>query len=165
MGENHVEFSVFKHFEFASSNFFLLGCDVLDPDDLVNVIDISSNDSSSFHYTLFECYGLHRITVDSLTLSIVEDEPYVIDGGYLSDWCRFTIILTCMPPRSGGDELDMDVEIKFEARPSDGAHPRMIVYMDNALWRFFMLMKDPNPESLRWFLLLQEFEFEVCHKG
>jgi len=54
----------------------------------------------------------------------------------------------------GEHELDMDVEIQFEGGPFDGAHLRLIVYMDNGIWEFFMLKKDLNLESLRWFLLL-----------
>jgi len=61
-----------------------------------------------------------------------------------------------VPPLSGV-EHDMDMEIEFdfcEGGPSDGAHPKISVYMDLAAWQFFMLKKDLHPESLRWFLLL-----------
>jgi len=71
-----------------------------------------------------------------------------------------------MPPISGGEhELNLDVVIEFEGGPSDGVHLRMILYMDNAIWKFFMLKKDLNPKSLRWFLLLQEYGFKVHDKG
>jgi len=61
----------------------------------------------------------------------------------------------------------MNVEREFDfykGGPSDGAHPKIVVYIDHTLWKFFMLKKDLNLESLRWFLLLQEFEFEVFEK-
>ena len=51
-------------------------------------------------------------------------------------------------------ELDFDF---YEGGLSDGARPKIAVYMDHTLWKFFMLKKDLNLESLRWFLLLQEF--------
>ena len=43
--------------------------------------------------------------------------------------------------------------------------PRMIVFVDPKLWTYLMLKKDLNPESLKWFFLLQQFEFEVRYKG
>jgi len=51
--------------------------------------------------------------------------------------------------------------IFVRGRSSNGARPKIIVYMDHALWKFFMLKNELNRKSLRWLLLLQEFEFEV----
>jgi len=139
---------------------------VLDLDEPVNILDMSSSDPSHFDCTLFKGYGLDGVTMDFFPSSIVEDEPYAIDETYLSFCYRFTILLMSMPSMSGGEhELDVDVEIDFEGGPSDGAHHRIIMLMDPELWKFFILKKDLNPESLMWFLLLQQFEFEVRDKG
>jgi len=68
-----------------------------------------------------------------------------------------------MPPmRGGAHELDGDVEFGFGPFDSDG--PRMTVLLDPSLWRTLMLKKDLNPETLRWFLLLRQFNFEVQDK-
>ena len=60
-------------------------------------------------------------------------------------------------------EIDLDVE--FEFGPHDGDEPKMTVLLDPSLWRTLRSQKDFNPELLRWFLLLQQFEFEVRNKG
>jgi len=71
-----------------------------------------------------------------------------------------------MPPMSGGEhQLDVLVETEFEDVPSDGANPRMIMFMDPKLWTLLILKKDLNSEPLRWFLLRKQFEFEVCDKS
>jgi len=60
-----------------------------------------------------------------------------------------------MPSMSrGAHELHVEVGIEFQGGPSDGAHPRLIVFVDPELWNYFMPKKDLNPESLRWYLLL-----------
>ena len=61
-------------------------------------------------------------------------------------------------------DMDVDIEIAFEGGKSDGAHPRISLFM-NPLMLFFMWKKDLNPKSLRWYLLLQQFDFEVHNKG
>jgi len=94
--------------------------------------------------------------VDCLLPRIVEDEPYAVDEGYLSNCCRFMTLLMFMPPMSGGKhDLDMELRIEFRCRLFAGANPRMIVFMGSAPWKYLMLKKDLNPEMLRWFLLLQ----------
>ena len=56
----------------------------------------------------------------------------------------------------------MELEFLFcEGCPSDGARHKMIVYIDHAIWKFFMLSNDLHPLYLKWFLLLQEFEFGI----
>ena len=65
-------------------------------------------------------------------------------------------LMMFMPPMSGVDsDMDVDFEIAFESGPFDGAHPGIIVFIYPALWKYFMLKKDLNPKSLRWYLLLQ----------
>jgi len=57
----------------------------------------------------------------------------------------------------GENHVEFDVHIDFdfsEGRPSKGALPKFVLYMDQALWQFFMLKKDFNLESLRGYLLL-----------
>ena len=72
-----------------------------------------------------------------------------------------------MPPLNGIEyEFDMDVEFVFcESGSSDGALPTIIVLMNLALWKFFMLKNDLSSESLRWSFVLQEFHFEGHDKG
>jgi len=100
--------------------------------------DMTQNDPSSLNCALFKGYGLNSATIECLSPSIVEDDPYVVDEGYLSDYHRFLTLLMSMPPMSGGEhELDMEVGIEFEVGPSNGANPRMIVFMDPKLWTYF----------------------------
>jgi len=64
-------------------------------------------------------------------------------------------LLMSIPPMNGGEhELDANVQIEIEGRPSEGAHVRIFVFMDPELWKFFILKKDLNLMSLSWFLLL-----------
>jgi len=88
--------------------------------------------------------------------SVVKGKPCTVDEGYLSDLCRFMILMMFMLPMSGVEcNMDVEIEIEFEGGPSDGADLRIILLMDPTLWKYFMLRKDLNPESLRWYLLLQ----------
>jgi len=65
---------------------------------------------------------------------------------------------------SGGlPELDLDIDHEFG--PFDGDGPRMTVLLDSTLWRALRSKKDLNPETLRWFLILHQFNFEVVDKG
>ena len=77
------------------------------------------------------------------------------------------MFMLSIPPLSGvGHGIDMDIEFDFcKDGSSNVAGPTIIVYMDHALWKFLMMKKDLNPESLRWYLLLREFDFEVRDKG
>ena len=71
---------------------------------------MSPSDPFSFDCVLFKGSGLDDVTVDSLPPSIVEDEPYAIDEGYLSNCYGFMTLLMSMPPMRGGEhELDEDV--------------------------------------------------------
>jgi len=104
-------------------------------------------------YSLFKGQGLDHVKVNSLPASIIEDGPYAINEGYLSDFLQ-VCDLDDVYASHGWRRIDVDVDIDvvFEGEPFDGAHPRMIVVMDPALWGPFMLKKDLNPETLRWFL-------------
>ena len=161
VGEHHVEFGLFKDFK-SSSNFASYGCEVLDSNKLVSMLNMTLNDPSSFDCTLFEGSGFDGLTVDSLPPNIVENEPYIVNEGYLNNLCRFVTLMMSMTAMDG---IGCDVDVVFEGGPSDGAHPRIVVFMDLSLWKYYMLKKDLNPESLRWFLLLQQFNFEVHEKG
>jgi len=69
-----------------------------------------------------------------------------------------------MPPKSGSvPELNVDFELEFG--PFDRGVPSMNVLLDLSLKRTLMLKKDLNFETLRWFLLIHQFDFEVCDKG
>ena len=87
--------------------------------------------------------------VEPLPISIVKDEPDAVNENYLSYCCRFVTLMLFMPPMSG-IESDMEVEFDFCASGrSDGVHPKIVMYMDRVVWKFFMLKKDLNPKSLR----------------
>ena len=62
MGESHAELGLFKDCE-SSPTFSCYWCDVLDPDEPVNMLDTSPNDPASFDCALFEGYGLDGVTV------------------------------------------------------------------------------------------------------
>jgi len=162
-GEKHVEFDLFKDFESSPSTFSCCGCEVVDSSEPVSMLELMQNDHSSFYCALFEGYGLDGVMVNSLPPSIIKDDPHAVDEGYLSNLCRFVSLMMSMPPMDGiGCDVDMEFDVVFGGGPSDGAHPRISVFIDPALWKYFMLKKDLNPKSLRWYLLLQQFNFEVC---
>ena len=127
----------------------------------------SPNDPPIVVCDLSKGQGLDSMKVKPLPLSIIKDEPDAVNEDYLSYCCIFVTLMLFMPPMSGIErKLDMEVEFDFwEGGPSDRARPNIVVQMDRIIWKFFILKKNLNPESLRWFLLLQEFEFEVFEKG
>ena len=101
--------------------------------------------------------GLDDVKVDSLPRTVVENKPYAIDEGYLSACCRFVTLWMSMSPMSEGvHELDLEFEIEFGL--SSGGGPRMIVFQDSSHERTLWSIKDLNPETLRWFLLLHQFD-------
>jgi len=164
VGEHHVEFGLFKDFESSPPTFSCCGCEVVDSNEPVSMIEMSRNDPSSFDYTFFEGSRLDNVKVDSFPPSIIETKPYAVDEGYLSACCRFFILWMSMPLMGGGvHELDLDVE--FDFGPYDGDGPNMIVFQDPSLGRTLRSKKDLNPETLRWFLLLHRFNFKVRNKG
>ena len=93
--------------------------------------------------------------VESMLPSIVKGTLYAVDKSYLSDLCRLMTLMMSIPPMNG-TECDMDVKIKiaFKGGESDGAHPKIILFMDPTLRQYFMLKNDLNPEPLRWYFLL-----------
>jgi len=66
-----------------------------------NLIYITPNDPPIINRDLFEGHGLDSVKVKPLPLSIVKDEPYTVDEGYLSYCCRFLTLMLSMPPLSG----------------------------------------------------------------
>jgi len=114
VGEHHAEFGLFKDFESSPPTFACCGCEVVDSDELVNILHMILNDPSSFDCDLFEGSGLDDVTVDSLPPSIIRDEPYAVDEGYLSNLCKFVTLWMFMPPISGGvPEHDVDFGLEF----------------------------------------------------
>jgi len=152
VGEHHAVFGLFKDLE-PSSTFAYCGCDTINSDETMDVLDMTLNDPSSFTYTLFEGSGLNNVKVNSFPPSIVETKPYAVDEGYLSACCRFVILWMSMPPVSERvHEIDVDVE--FDFGPHDGDGLKMFLSQDPTLWRTLMFKKNLNPELLWWFLLL-----------
>jgi len=103
VGENHGKFGLFRDCEPFPSTFSCCGCEMLDVDKPVHMLDMSSNNPPSINCTLFKGYGLDGLTVDSLPPSIIKDEQYAVDEGYLSDCCKFMTLLISMPLMSGGE--------------------------------------------------------------
>jgi len=153
--EHHAEFGLFKDFESSSSTLPCCGCEMLDSNEPMSMLDMTLHDPSSFGCTVFKGPRLDGVMVDSLPLSIAENKPYAVDEGCLRNLCRFVTLMMYMPPMDSiGCDVDVEFDVVFESGSSDGAHPRIGVFMDPSLWKYFMLKKDLNPESLRWFLLL-----------
>jgi len=162
--ENHVEFGLFEDRESAPFTFSCRGCEAVVLHEHMSLFEVCLNDLPSFDYDLFKGQELDSVKVEP---NIIKDEPCAVYEGYLTDCCGFLTQILSMPPLNGVEnELDMDVEFDFcESRPSDGDRPTITVFMNPAVWKFFMVKKDLKPKSLRWYLLLQEFEFEVFDKG
>jgi len=89
----------------------------------MSMFKITQNDLSSFDCALFKGYGLDGVMVDSLPPSIVENKPYAIDEGCLSNLCRFVTLMMSMPPMDGiGCDADVEFDVVFKGRPFDGVH-------------------------------------------
>ena len=56
VAEKHAEFGLFKDLESSPSTFSCCGCEVVDSDKPVSMLEITQNDSSSFDCALFEGY-------------------------------------------------------------------------------------------------------------
>jgi len=52
----------------------------------------------------------------------------------------------------------------FSYRTKPLSFPRPMLGLDPLLWGTLVLKKDLKPETLRWFLLLHQFDFEVVDK-
>jgi len=137
---------------------------MVDSDEPVDLPNMILNDHSNFSCPLFEGLGFDDVKVDSFPPDIVEIKRYAVDDGYLSTCCRFVTLWMSMPLVTRGVH-EMDADFEFDFGPHDGDGPKMSVLLDPSLWRFLRIKKDLNPELLRWFLLLQQFEFEVRDKG
>ena len=132
MGKHHVKFGLLKDFESSPSTLSYCGSEVLNSNEPVRMLNMTLNDPSNFDCTLFEGSGLDDVMVDSLPPNIIEDKPYAIDEGYVSDCCRFITLMMSTPPVSGGvPEIDVDFSLEFG--PFDGNGPRMTVLLDPSL--------------------------------
>ena len=82
--------------------------------------------------------------VEHLPPSMVKDELYAFDEGYLSDCYWFAQVLLCLPPLGDvGFNLDMSVEFgRYDGGPSDHAHHKMIVYANHTTWMYSILNKE-----------------------
>ena len=64
-----------------------------------------------------------------------------------------------------GVDLDFDLGIEYNGSGSlDGARYRFILYADGTLWHDLM-MKHLQPEYLRWYLQLKDFNFVLRDKN
>jgi len=79
--------------------------------------------------------------------SINEDGPSAFTQGSFSVHHRFAQLVTFSPPIEGID-FEFDLNIEFSSGPSDGAHCRIVLYVNPTIWHHLM-MKDLHPEYLR----------------
>jgi len=71
VGQHHAEFCPFKGCNSFPYTFSSCGCEVLDSDEPVSMLDMTPNDPSSFDCALFEGYALDGVTVESLPASLI----------------------------------------------------------------------------------------------
>ena len=82
----------------------------------------------------------------------------------MSNYCRFAQVVLSLPLMKGVD-LDFDLGIEYDDSGSfDGASYRFVLYTDGTLWRNLMMKNDRQPEYLRWYSQLKDFNFVVCDK-
>ena len=75
--------------------------------------------------------------------SIVKDESYTFDEGYSSNYYKFAQVLLSLPPL-GIVEIDIDFKLKFgccDGGLFNGFHPKMIVYVNNAAWKYVVISR------------------------
>jgi len=96
--------------------------------------------------------------------SMIEDETNVTNEVSMSDYCKFAQIVQSMP-QIGDIEHDFDLGVELRSGSSDGAQYKFILYMDRVKWSRLMAKNDLHPELLRWYLLVNDFDFDVCDKG
>jgi hypothetical protein len=56
------------------------------------------------------------------------------------------------------------VVFAFQKLRSYIVNPKVIVYTDHAAIKYLLAKKDAKPRLIRWILLLQEFDVEICDK-
>jgi len=101
VGEHHVEFELFND-EKPSCAFACCGCETIDSNEPMNLLDTNLSDPSDFSCALFEGFGLDDDRVTSYPPNVIETESFAVDEGYLSSCCRFITLWISMPPKHGG---------------------------------------------------------------
>ena len=97
--------------------------------------------------------------------SIPKVEVYASNESTMSDYCRFAQAVLSLPPMERFDaNFDLGVE-QGDSGQSDRSRTRFTLYADSALWHKLMMMKDLQPELLRWYLRLKKFDFVVLDKN
>jgi len=66
VGENHLEFGLFKDCESSPSTFSCYGCEAVVLDEHVNLLHVCPNDPPSFDYDLFEGQRLDSMKAEPL---------------------------------------------------------------------------------------------------
>jgi len=100
--------------------------------EVVQFDDLCPNDPQLLDYVSMEDLGLGYAKaelVGNSPPSMLKDEPYVVNEGSMSGYCRFTRELLSFPPL-GGVEYDLDLGVKFSNGPLDGVHYEIILYAD-----------------------------------
>ena len=141
-----MEFGLFDDLK-PSFTFSCCGCDIVESNEPVDLLDTNLNDSSSISRALFTGLGLDNVKEDSFPLNIVETEPYNVDEGYWSTYYKFITFWMSMPLVSGRLQ-EVDVDMEFDFGPYNGDRPKMSVRPDPKLWKLLKL-KNLNPELLR----------------
>jgi len=82
----------------------------------------------------------------------------------MSDYQRFSRVEQSLH-QIDDIEYDLDLGVELGCGPSDGAPYKFILYTDHVKWSHMMVEKDLHPELLRWYLIVNNFDFEVCDEG
>jgi len=95
--------------------------------------------------------------------SVTQDEPYNANEGSMRDYCKFAQVLLCLFPMED-IEYDFDLGVEFDSDPSYEMRYTFILHKDRSILCYLMMKKDLLPELLRWYLLMQGFNFMIHHK-
>jgi len=84
---------LFKDYKSSPSSFTYYSYDVFVSNATMKIVNFCPNDPRMLNRKCCEGHGLDFAKVDlfkNLTSSIINDNPYAFDEGYLSDYCRFS---------------------------------------------------------------------------
>ena len=132
----------------------------------------SFDDSWHVNPFVFECVTSEGLDLDYARVefnapmppSVTRGEPYATNEVSMSNYCRFAQV-GAVSVSVNDIKCDFDLGVEFDSGPYDGAHYKFVLSTDHASWRHLILKMDLYPELLRWYLLVQQFDFEARDKG
>ena len=132
---------------------------------IYGVVSLNSFESDAFPLSLkFDKADVLNRQDPPMPPSLPEVEAYASNESSMSDYCRFGHAVLYLPSIEGVD-VDFDIQIEQDGNDqSDGPCTRFVLYTDNMLWCQLVIMKDLQPELLRWYLHLKEYNFVVRNK-